>query len=96
MRYTKEFSVDDFQFWSGAKDTVEDVRKADKMAELETVIETAFEDRKEPPTATEINDFVWFERDFIYEQLGLDKNGNLPDEDEEENEDEYEDEEDAE
>ena len=81
MKYTKEFSVDDFQFWSGAKDTVEDVRKADKMAELETVVETAFEDREEPPTETEINDFVWFERGFIYEQLGLDENGNLPDED---------------
>lgn len=87
MTYTKEFSIDDFQFWSGAKDTVEDVRRAGKMDELEAVIEAAFECDEEPPTETQINDFVWFERELIYGQLGLDENGNLPDEDEEENED---------
>ena len=84
MKYTKEFSIDDFQFWSGAKDTVEDVRRANKMDELEAVVEAAFECDEEPPTETQINDFVWFERDLIYGQLGLDENGNLPGEDEEE------------
>jgi hypothetical protein len=34
---------------------------------------------------------VWFDRDFIYEQLGLDENGNLID-DEDEDEDDSEDE----
>lgn len=82
MVYSNEFSVDSFEFWSGAKDTVKDVREAGKMDELQEVIEEQFADRV--PTATQINDFVWFEREFIYSQLDLDENGELPDEDEDE------------
>lgn len=84
MVYSKEFSVDTFPFWSGAKDTFEDVCKADKMYELQFLIEEQFADNETPPTETEINDFVWFERDFIYNQLGLDENGELLDKDEDE------------
>ena len=32
---------------------------------------------------TTLNDYIWFERDEIYEALGLDENGELPKEDEE-------------
>ena len=84
MVYSKEFSVDTFPFWSGAKDTVEDVCKADKTYELQFLIEEMFADSETPPTETEINDFVWFERDFIYKQLGLDENGEPLNEDEDE------------
>ena len=84
MVYSKEFSVDTFPFWSGAKDTFEDVCKADKMYELQFLIEEQFADNETPPTETEINDFVWFERDFIYNQLGLDENGELLDKEEDE------------
>ena len=73
MVYSKDFSVDSFEFWSGAKDTVNDVRAAGKMDELQEIIEEQFSDRV--PTATQINDFVWFERGYIYSQLGLDENG---------------------
>ena len=31
---------------------------------------------------TTLNDYIWFERDEIYEALGLDENGELPKEDE--------------
>lgn len=79
MVYSKDFSVDSFEFWSGAKDTVNDIRAAGKMDELQEIIEEQFSDCI--PTATQINDFVWFERDYIYSQLGLDKNGK-PEEDE--------------
>lgn len=84
MVYSKEFSVDTFPFWSGAKDTFEDVCKADKMYELQFLIEEQFADNETPPTETEINDFVWFEREFIYNRLGLDENGELLDKDEDE------------
>lgn len=87
MVYSKEFSVDTFPFWSGAKDTFDDVCKAGKMYELQFLIEEQFADGETPPTETEINDFVWFERDFIYNRLGLDENGELLDEDEDEDED---------
>ena len=90
MVYSKEFSIDSFQFWSGAKDTVEEVRKAGKMDELESLIEEQFADNETPPTETAINDFVWFDRESIYSRLGLDENGKLPDEDEDEDEDEEE------
>ena len=69
MVYSKDFSVDSFEFWSGAKDTVDDVRRAEKMDELQSLIEEQFSDRI--PTETEINDFVWFEREYIYSQLGI-------------------------
>lgn len=75
MNYTKEFSIDTFEFWSGAKNIIKNVRKAGKLAELESIIEEAFADKT--PTATQINDMVWFDCDYIYEQLGLDENGNL-------------------
>ena len=81
MVYSKDFSVDSFGFWSGAKDTVKDVREAKKMDELQSLIEERFADNEMPPTETEINDFVWFERGYIYSQLGLDENGK-PEEDE--------------
>ena len=84
MVYSKEFSVDTFQFWSGAKDTINAVQTAGKMDELQSLIEEQFADNETRPTETEINDFVWFERDFIYNQLGLDENGELLDEDEDE------------
>lgn len=84
MVYTVDFSVDSFGFWSGAKDTVEDVRRAGKMDDLETLIEEEFADNETPPTKTQVNDFVWFERKFIYGRLGLDENGELPGGDEDE------------
>ena len=84
MVYSKEFSVDTFPFWSGAKDTIKDVQTASKMDELQSLIEEQFAGSETPPTETKINDFVWFEREFIYDQLGLDENGKLHDEDEDE------------
>ena len=72
MRFTQEFNVDTFYFWSGAKDTIEYVKKAKKMDELQTLIEDYFADQT--PTKTQVNDFVWFQRDFIFEQLEISSN----------------------
>ena len=79
MKYTKEFNVWAFPFWSGAKGTITDIARAHKMDALQSLIIETFAYDEEPPTDTAINDFVWFERDFIYKNLGLDENGNLPD-----------------
>ena len=35
---------------------------------------------------TELNDFIWFERDTIYDYLGLDENGEIPKDDEDDEE----------
>ena len=72
MQFTQEFNVDTFHFWSGAKDTIEYVKKAKKMDELQTLIEDYFADQT--PTKTQVNDFVWFQRDFIFEQFEISSN----------------------
>ena len=63
--------------WSGALDTLKDIEEADKEDELMYFLEEIFSG--EIPTETEVNDFLWFERDYIYESLGLDENGCLID-----------------
>ena len=63
--------------WSGALDTLKDIEEADKEDELMYLLEEVFTDTI--PTETEVNDFLWFERDYIYESLGLDENGRLID-----------------
>lgn len=63
--------------WSGALDTLKDIEEADKEDELMYLLEEIFADTT--PTETEVNDFLWFERDYIYESLGLDENGRLID-----------------
>ena len=70
--------------WSGALDTLQDIENADKEEELMQLLEEVFMEKT--PTDTEVNDFLWFDRDFIYENLGLDENGELPEEDEDEEE----------
>lgn len=78
MNYTVEFDIDKFEFWSGAKDTIEIVEKHEKMDELQAYIEEVFDGRE--PSETDINDFVWFQSDDIYRYLGIDED---EDEDEE-------------
>ena len=77
-----KIEMDDFRTlknnsWSGALDTLKDIEEADKEDELMYLLEEVFADII--PTETEVNDFLWFERDYIYESLGLDENGCLID-----------------
>ena len=62
--------------WSGALDTLEDIEKADKEQELMQFLEEIFADRT--PTEAEVNDLLWFEREYIYENVGLNSNGEIP------------------
>lgn len=68
--------------WSGAIDTITDIQNANKENEFMDFLEMVF--CEEPPTDTEVNDFIWFERDYIYENIGLTENGNLPEDEMEE------------
>lgn len=61
--------------WSGAVDTIKDIQNANKEDEFMNFLEAVFCD--EVPTDTAVNDFIWFERDYIYESLGLTENGEL-------------------
>ena len=68
--------------WSGAIDTIADIQNANKENEFMDFLEMVFCD--DVPTDTEVNDFIWFERDYIYENIGLTENGNLPEDEMEE------------
>ena len=69
MKIYTEKSLNDFEFWSGAKDTVKYLTES----ELDT-IESMLEDcaPEESYSDTDINDFFWFEDDTIAEWLGYD------------------------
>lgn len=66
--------------WSGAIDTLNDIDRAEKGDELMLMIEELFGNEVED---TELNDWLWFDRDMIYDSLGLDANGELIEESEE-------------
>ena len=62
--------------WSGATVTIVDIQNANKEDEFMNFLEMVFCD--ETPTDTEVNDFIWHDRDYIYENIGLTENGELP------------------
>lgn len=62
--------------WSGAIDTLNSIVEADKEDEFMQLLEDVFMDG-ETPTETQVNDFIWFETNFIFEHLGLDEDGNV-------------------
>lgn len=59
-------SENDFKFWSGGKDTVEDLTPN----EVETIISILETEYPDGMSESELNDFFWFERDTIAEWLG--------------------------
>ena len=66
MQYTVDNSLEDFNAWSGGKDTLAVLIEKGVCDEVEDFIEQCFTN----PTDTDINDFLWFERDQIAEYLG--------------------------
>jgi hypothetical protein len=58
----------DFEAWSGAIYTHETILKANKIGELADLINAIFLNGAED---VKINDFLWFDSDFIFEQLGI-------------------------
>jgi hypothetical protein len=62
--------------WSGALDTLADIERANKEDELMDFLEEVFADRT--PTETEVNDLLWHDRSYVYENVGLDSDGELP------------------
>lgn len=66
MTYTIDNSLEDFNAWSGGKATLDVLIEKGVCDEVEDFIEQCFSN----PTDTDINDFLWFERDQIAEYLG--------------------------
>ena len=66
MTYTVETRLEKFDAWSGGYDTLKVLIEKGVCDEVEEFIEQCFSH----PTDTDINDFLWFERDQIAEYLG--------------------------
>ena len=66
MKIYTEDSIRNFDFWSGARDTVNDLTY-DDFDIFEPIIEDMFMGEC---SDTDLNDFFWFERDTIAEWLG--------------------------
>lgn len=64
MNYTQEFDIETFPFHSGAKEKIEAATQHEKDA-VAAEIKLVFADRT--PTKSEINDFVWFSCDDIFD-----------------------------
>lgn len=70
MEYKVELrSVRNFPAWSGGKDTLDEVVERGAEDLLTELIEMVF--NGSVPGDVEINDFLWFERDYIYRELGF-------------------------
>ena len=54
--------------WSGALDTLETIIENGKLQELMSLLEELY---PEPVDITTINDLLWFDDDFILEQLSI-------------------------
>ena len=90
VKTINEYDTNDFynlfeNSWSGARDTLEDIIKAEKEEEFMQYLDEVFCDSDEI-TDTELNDFIWHDRDTIYENLGLDENGEIITDDEDDDE----------
>ena len=74
MYIKKEMNFTDLfnNSWSGAVETLKAIELADKEEELMEYLEVVFEG--DVPDETSVNDFLWFERDEIYEYLGMSDN----------------------
>lgn len=66
MKITKEISLKDFEAWSGAKDTLNELTESE-CEQLESILEDLHPDGIDE---TGLNDILWFENDWIAECLG--------------------------
>ena len=66
MKIYSETSLQDFEFWSGAKDTVKYLT-SEELDTIESILEDCYPDGCDETT---INDIFWFEDDTIAEWLG--------------------------
>ena len=81
VKKINEYGVNDFynlfeNSWSGARDTLEAIIDNELETEFMEHLEEEF-GRGNEVEDTELNDYIWFEREYIYKSLGLNENGEL-------------------
>ena len=71
MTTFNETTLCEFEAWSGAKDTKEIILENNKGDDFDSLIEELYPNGL---SVTHLNDILWFERDWIFESLGIDIN----------------------
>ena len=69
MKVYSEVSLIDFNFWGGAEDTVEELYEEDFNI-IQSAIEEMECDENGMIEEVDLNDIIWFERDWIARILG--------------------------
>ena len=69
IKITSEISLYNFKAWQGGKDTLDNIIEAGKVEELEALLNECFEEL----TATQLNDILWFDTEWLYEQLDMEE-----------------------
>ena len=64
----KQINIDDFEGWDGGEVTLQKIRKAGKLNDLEDYINNLFEDGC---SETELNDELRFNDDTIFEAIDM-------------------------
>lgn len=68
MKVYSETTLQNFQTWSGATDTKRIILNADKGEDFDYLIEELY---PEGLSETQLNDILWFEPEWIFEQLDI-------------------------
>lgn len=69
MYYKQVFDINEFEFWSGGLDTFTELQEHVTLEQIQNHIENHFSE--EIPTDTDINDYLWYNRDEIFAELGI-------------------------
>lgn len=68
MKVYKDIELCEFEGWQGAKTAIKIIHHARKDKEFEEMIDELYPDGI---GEVELNDLLWFEDNWIYEQLGI-------------------------
>ena len=71
MYIKKQYDFNDLKnnSWSGAVNTLNTIEEHNKEDEFMCLLEELFS--ADIPDETQINDFLWFDSDYIFETLGI-------------------------
>lgn len=71
MRLYRELDLTRFEPWSGAVDTYNTIYNANKLDDLEFLLEELYPEGIEE---TQLNDLLWFDSEWLLESLGITDN----------------------
>lgn len=68
MKITKEISIEEFEGWSGAENTLDKIISEGKAEEFEFILEDLY---PEGMDETQLNDLLRFEPEWCFEAVGI-------------------------